>query len=287
MNLDQLAAILHPQELELLSELADELAELDEYDLDQAAPVAPTREDYLQAILGAPGLTPPTRKRGKSRKKKKKPDDLNDYEREHNAELGDEVKESVKHTGRRAAVPTREEIRHVLETSKDHGRDHMMMRLFYATGARRFEIETMVLADLHLEEQKIFIRNGKNDIDRYVLVDKKTARMLADFVYGRALDDPIFDIGATQMNNRVKHWGRKSGLDERYAAQNRKLTCHSFRHAYGTHTYESGLDLVTIKNLMGHRFLSSTLTYIHLGIARNLNSYEQAHPFAQKPRYDD
>ncbi|WP_281874480.1 tyrosine-type recombinase/integrase, partial [Sellimonas catena] len=40
-----------------------------------------------------------------------------------------------------------------------------------------------------------------------------------------------------------------------------RFTCHSFRHAFGTHLYENGADLLTIKNLMGHKSLKSTLIY--------------------------
>ena len=47
----------------------------------------------------------------------------------------------------------------------------------------------------------------------------------------------------------------------------RKLTCHSFRHAFGTHLYENGADLFTIKELLGHKSLSSTVLYVHLAAA--------------------
>lgn len=43
-----------------------------------------------------------------------------------------------------------------------------------------------------------------------------------------------------------------------------RLTCHSFRHAFGTHLYENGTDLLTIKALMGHKSLNSTTIYVHL-----------------------
>ena len=73
-------------ELQLVSDIADELAELGEHELDQDQ----TRDDYL----GVPGLTPDTRNRGKSRKK----NELNEYEREHHEELDLEVKETKKHS---------------------------------------------------------------------------------------------------------------------------------------------------------------------------------------------
>ena len=53
-----------------------------------------------------------------------------------------------------------------------------------------------------------------------------------------------------------------------------RLTCHSFRHAFGTHLYKNGTDLLTIKHLMGHKSLYSTLIYIHLASynAKNISS---------------
>ena len=40
-----------------------------------------------------------------------------------------------------------------------------------------------------------------------------------------------------------------------------RFTCHSLRHAFGTHLYENGVDLLTIKELLGHKSLASTLIY--------------------------
>ena len=44
----------------------------------------------------------------------------------------------------------------------------------------------------------------------------------------------------------------------------RRITCHSFRHALGTHLYENGADLLTIKAYLGHKSLTSTTIYVHL-----------------------
>ncbi|MFH5837464.1 tyrosine-type recombinase/integrase [Proteiniclasticum sp. C24MP] len=45
---------------------------------------------------------------------------------------------------------------------------------------------------------------------------------------------------------------------------NLPVTAHTFRHAFATHLYEQGTDLVSIKNHLGHRSLNSTLIYVHL-----------------------
>ena len=46
----------------------------------------------------------------------------------------------------------------------------------------------------------------------------------------------------------------------------KRITCHSFRHAFGTHLYENGVDLITIKTLLGHKSLESTAIYVHLAV---------------------
>lgn len=57
-----------------------------------------------------------------------------------------------------------------------------------------------------------------------------------------------------------------------------RLTCHAFRHAFGTHLYENGTDLLTIKTLLGHKSLNSTTIYVHLaenGISHAISPFDQ------------
>jgi len=51
---------------------------------------------------------------------------------------------------------------------------------------------------------------------------------------------------------------------ERSLGWEERITCHSLRHAFGTHLYEGGTDLLTIKALLGHKSLNSTTIYVHL-----------------------
>ena len=48
-------------------------------------------------------------------------------------------------------------------------------------------------------------------------------------------------------------------------------TLHSLRHAFGLHLYESGADLMSIKEALGHKSLSSTEIYLTLGIGNGRN----------------
>ena len=52
----------------------------------------------------------------------------------------------------------------------------------------------------------------------------------------------------------------------------KKATPHTLRHCFATHTLQSGTDLVTLKETLGHACFSSTATYVHLSLVDKSNS---------------
>lgn len=66
----------------------------------------------------------------------------------------------------------------------------------------------------------------------------------------------------TNISKAIASATKKSGILK-------KVTAHTFRHSYATHLLQSGLDIRTIQELLGHKDVSTTMIYTH--IVKSLN----------------
>ena len=64
-------------------------------------------------------------------------------------------------------------------------------------------------------------------------------------------------IDVSVVQHAVKQAVRQSGLTKR-------ATCHTLRHSFATHMLESGHDIRTIQELLGHKDLNTTMIYTHV-----------------------
>lgn len=162
-------------------------------------------------------------------------------------------------------VPSQEEVWHFISTMPDL-KQKTMTALMYSSGLRIGEVCNLRYEDIDRRNMRIHIRHSKSRQDRYAILSKMALDLLTQywFQYGRPMgwlfpkqsgaDRPIDTF---YLSRHIHSHERRLGWDER-------LTCHSFRHAFGTHLYENGTDLLTIKALLGHKSLSSTTIYVHL-----------------------
>ena len=60
-----------------------------------------------------------------------------------------------------------------------------------------------------------------------------------------------------------------------------KLSPHSLRHSFATHLLQSGADLMSVKELLGHESLSSTQVYTHVQLEKMKKDYKKSHPLSR------
>ena len=202
-------------------------------------------------------------------------------EAEWRRELGHEIQAKRKGLPL-PVVPTPKDIQDLFEATKDHHRNHLIIRTLYASGVRREELTNIRVADLYPDRNIIFVRQGKYDKDRYVFIDEETSRLLADYTNDFQLTDQIFDLSTRTINRVVNAAAEKTGLRQRLQAMGHNFTPHSLRHAYATHMYDNGADTFVLKTLLGHLFLRTTQTYVHIGINALSDRYFHNHPLAKK-----
>ena len=141
-----------------------------------------------------------------------------------------------------------------------------MVALMYSSGLRIGEVCHLRYEDINRTNMKVHILHSKNRQERFAPLSKYALDILTQYWFecGKPTEwlfpkqtDHTRPIDSFFLSRHIHEHEERLGWPKR-------ITCHSFRHALGTHLYENGADLLTIKTILGHKSLTSTTIYVHL-----------------------
>lgn len=154
------------------------------------------------------------------------------------------------------------------ENQKSHVRDYCILTLFLNCGIRLSELVGLNLSSLDLSESKMRVL-GKGNKERIVYLNNACMSALHEYLFIR--NEIATDDRALFLSNQKKRISRRrvqqvvenalaaAGLD------GRGLSTHKLRHTAATLMYQHGhVDLLTLKNILGHESTSTTEIYTHL-----------------------
>jgi len=161
----------------------------------------------------------------------------------------------------------------------------------YGSGLRISEMASLKTHHIMKNKMLLHVRNGKGGKERFApLTD---AGYDAFQLYWRryrpqnTLKYVFPDYTRTRhMSTRAFESLMKKKTEE--AGLRKSISAHTLRHSFATHMLQSGTDLMTLKEMLGHSSLSSTAVYLHLSLVDQSNTRSPADVAAEiKARYNE
>ena len=166
-------------------------------------------------------------------------------------------------------------------------RNRAMLETLYSCGLRVSELISLKISHLYLNDE--FIRvTGKGDKERIVPIGSvaiKHIRLYLDTIRPKPEDGKIKkgNEDILFLNKRgskltrvmvftiIKTLAEKAGLKK-------KISPHTFRHAFATHLVENGADLRAVQEMLGHESITTTEIYTHLDRKYLREVIQEFHP---------
>lgn len=170
-------------------------------------------------------------------------------------------------------------------------RNTALVEFLYATACREEELTNIDVGDIHVGPKPwALIRRGKGKRDRVVFLTAEAVAAWEAYQPVRARhmaawESPREQAAFLAVKNRKLRRISPHGVYDMLStlcgfAKVRDLGVHAVRHAAATHMLNAGMDLMTLKEILGHKCLTSTQIYLHVSTERMRAQYEKAHPRA-------
>jgi len=167
-------------------------------------------------------------------------------------------------------------------------RDMTLLSVLYDTGARVQELCDLRVRDIRLDHPAVITLTGKGRKNRHVPVLGNTVELLRlymrenEFLSNDKLDAPLFfNQRHTKLTRGgISHILQKyaAAVSKQYPDMSQTLTPHVIRHSKAMHLYQSGVNLIYIRDILGHVDLATTDIYARADTESKRKELERAYP---------
>jgi integrase/recombinase XerC len=167
-------------------------------------------------------------------------------------------------------------------TQHDAWRDRLVLELLYGGGLRVSELVALNHGAIDFGDGSARVL-GKGRKERICPLGSTAMKVLRkyrdEFAPGAGAGDPVL---VTTPGQRMKVRTVQLLVKKYLALADlpMDLSPHKLRHSFATHLLNSGADLRTVQELLGHANLTTTQIYTHTSVARLKEIYTKAHPRA-------
>lgn len=182
-------------------------------------------------------------------------------------------------------------------------RDMVLMAVLYDSAARVQELIDLKDRDLRLDKPAVITLHGKGQKTRHVPITEKTKNLLESYLRcspgNKGVSGGEQYVFVNQSKQQLTRWGisyiihkyvglagQCDGFDVRFP-----VTPHVFRHSKSVHLLQSGVNLIYIRDFLGHSDCSTTQIYAKADTETRRKAMEAAYvdilPTSELPDWSD
>src|SRR3989338_2840940 len=182
-----------------------------------------------------------------------------------------------------------EELYKMIEVTRsdNDSKAETLIMFLYNTGCRPGEASRVKVKDIDFNNKFVLVKKTKGKKERAAQIfDDKFIQYLKFYTGNKKGEDYLFlsswkgPYNVKGITKKLKSIAEKAGLDPS------KISAHKFRHTQAVHAIKSGVNIVSVRDQLGHSSIAITDKYTRIVDTLRRDDYEKHQPFSLGARQE-